>query len=231
MIGLVACGVQHAPFPDIVPQLNDSISLQSVIHFDTTPVTFDNNVAVELISEKTLNALVVGSNETTNSDKRIFSSDNNTTMLSFVKSPDLFASTCAELFVRMVDTVSKGLELTEGITPLLVRPFNLNLVRNNNSIQFSGEVRLWNMIDDPDRVVRLLWDDRVGGENNITLITDGVFTSAGGRRTAAWYSWQNNNTITLWDHQQTPCQVTSTLRCGKGRLPRASTSRSRSAMM
>ncbi|KAJ7734099.1 heme peroxidase [Mycena metata] len=80
MIGLVACGhtfggVQHVPFPDIVPVLNDTTNTESVGHFDTTPVTFDNNVATQYISGTTLNPLVVGLNETKNSDKRIFGSD------------------------------------------------------------------------------------------------------------------------------------------------------------
>ncbi|KAJ7887189.1 heme peroxidase [Mycena leptocephala] len=88
MIGLVAYGhtfggVQHAPFPDIVPELNDPNSTESVVHFDTTNTNFDNNLAAEYIAGTTQNPLVVGFNDTTNSDKRIFGSDGNATMLSF----------------------------------------------------------------------------------------------------------------------------------------------------
>ncbi|KAJ7239076.1 heme peroxidase [Mycena rebaudengoi] len=87
MIGLVACGhtfggVQRDPFPDIVPEVNDANSTQSVLHFDTTTVYFDNNVATEYISGTTQNPLVVGFNDSTNSDKRIFGSDVNATMRS-----------------------------------------------------------------------------------------------------------------------------------------------------
>ncbi|KAJ7144386.1 heme peroxidase [Mycena epipterygia] len=87
MISLVACGhtfggVQHAAFPDIVPELNDPTSTLSVAHFDTTFVHFDNNVAIEYISGTTQNPLVLGFNDTTNSDMRIFSSDGDATMAS-----------------------------------------------------------------------------------------------------------------------------------------------------
>jgi hypothetical protein len=95
-------GVQHAPFPDIVQELNDPNNTQSVTHFDSTSVQFDNNMyvatarymnfcfrqplcrATEYISGTTQNPLVVGLNDTTNSDKRIFGSDGNNTMRSCV---------------------------------------------------------------------------------------------------------------------------------------------------
>ena len=49
MIALIACGhtfggVQHAPFPDIVPEMNDPNNTQSSAHFDSTFTHFDNNV-------------------------------------------------------------------------------------------------------------------------------------------------------------------------------------------
>ncbi|KAF8194048.1 heme peroxidase [Mycena galopus ATCC 62051] len=173
MIGLVACGhtfggVQHAPFPDIVPQVNDPNNTQSAVHFDSTFVQFDNNVATEYISGTTQNPLVVGLNDTTNSDKRIFGSDGNATMRSFASSPQLFASTCADLFARMLNTVPKGVQLTEVLTPLPVRP-DIDLILAGNVLQFSGTVRLWNVTDDPSRIVRLLWNDHLGHTHNATL--------------------------------------------------------------
>jgi hypothetical protein len=101
-------GVQHDPFPDIVPVLNDPTSHQDVLHFDSTNTNFDNNVyvvcywicafplahaysspcsATEYITDTTKNPLVVGFNDTTNSDKRIFGSDGNVTMRSCVSHP------------------------------------------------------------------------------------------------------------------------------------------------
>ncbi|KAJ7850201.1 hypothetical protein B0H13DRAFT_1905779 [Mycena leptocephala] len=100
-------------------------------------------------------------NDTTNSDKRIFGSDGNATMLSFAKSPELFASTCAELFARMLDTVPTGVQLTE----------------------FSGQVRFWNLTENPDRAVQLLWDDYVGGVHHVTLPTSQATVSNNGLTT------------------------------------------------
>ncbi|KAJ6529194.1 heme peroxidase [Mycena vulgaris] len=208
MIGLVACGhtmggVQHDPFPDIVPELNDPNSTESVVHFDSTNLNFDNNIATEYIAGTTQNPLVVGFNDTTNSDKRIFGSDGNATMQSFANSPDLFASTCADLLARMVDTVPAGVQLTGVITPLPVKPAKLQLlfVGDTNTIQLSGEVRLWDLAEGADPIVRLLWDDRSGGttNNNVTLVQDSVVTVSGGRHTATWY---------VFDHIAIPALAT-----------------------
>jgi hypothetical protein len=78
MIGLVACGYTHAllplndfrnslvllshtfggvqrdPFPNIVPEVNDANNTQSVLHFDTTNVHFDNNVCASSCDLKCL---------------------------------------------------------------------------------------------------------------------------------------------------------------------------------
>ncbi|KAJ7736869.1 heme peroxidase [Mycena metata] len=200
MIGLVACGhtfggVQQAVFPQTVPVLNDTNNTQSVSHFDSTFVTFDNNVATEYISGTTQNPLVVGLNDTTNSDKRIFGSDGNATMASFANSADLFSSTCADLFARMLNTVPTGVQLTDVITPLPVKPDNikLDLSVDGATIQFSTEVRLWGLPNGNHQVL-LLWDDHVGGVSNVTLSAEDVDTAAGGRYTASWF---NTSILTL----------------------------------
>ncbi|KAJ7805407.1 heme peroxidase [Mycena olivaceomarginata] len=193
MIGLVACGhsfggVQHDPFPDIVPELNDPNNTQSVQHFDSTNVHFDNNIATEYISSTTQNPLVVGFNDTTNSDKRIFGSDGNATMLSFANSPDLFASTCATLFAKMLDTIPSGVQLTDVIRALPVKPDNVQLVLDGDTLRLSGQLRLWNTTGDVNRTVRVIWDDRVGGTHNATLAAAQVDTNSP-RTPAAWYSF------------------------------------------
>ncbi|KAJ6528142.1 heme peroxidase [Mycena capillaripes] len=166
--GLVACrhtfgGVQHDPFPDIVGELNDPNSTEDVAHFDSTFVTFDNNIANEYISGTTQNPLVVGFNETTNSDRRIFGSDGNVTMSSFAKSLKLYTSTCADLFARMLDTVPRGVQLTDVITPLLVKPSNVELTLDGDTLNLFGQVRFWNMKEDA--------------------------LARGGKYNAAWYSF------------------------------------------
>ncbi|KAJ7150708.1 heme peroxidase [Mycena filopes] len=195
MIGLIACGhsfggVQHVPFPQIVPEMDDPTNTESVAHFDSTSVTFDNNVATEYISGRTQNPLVVGLNQTTNSDKRIFGSDKNVTMKAFAKSLTLFASTCATLFAKMFDSVPKGVKLTEVLAPLPVKPANMQLVLNNGTLQLSGQIRLWNAVADPARTVRLAYAEHGSTSythKNITLRATGA-TNGGRGASAAWYT-------------------------------------------
>ncbi|KAJ7132504.1 heme peroxidase [Mycena epipterygia] len=201
MISLVACGhtfggVQHAAFPDIVPEFNDPTDTLSVAHFDSTSVHFDNNVATEYISGTTQNPLVVGLNDTTNSDKRIFGSDRNATMASCAvrQVTRIVCIDVRELVCPHARYRPKSVELTEVITPLPVKPANLVLILANDAMQFSGEVRLWNMTLDETHTVNLLWDDHIGGTHNVSLPAAGVPTSTGGLYSAAWYSIPENGT-------------------------------------
>ncbi|KAF7364726.1 Peroxidase [Mycena venus] len=198
MIGLIACGhtfggVQHDPFPDIAPELNDTQNTMSVAHFDTTFHTFDNNVATEYIAGTTTNPLVVGLNDTTNSDKRIFSSDGNVTMRAFAESPELFRSTCGALFTRMIDTVPRGVQLTEVIAPLPVKP-TVSYILDGANLTLVTEVRFWNMSNET-HTVNLILDDHAGvrgwarvnatlnattGATNMRFLVDGKLEDQGG---------------------------------------------------
>ncbi|KAF7337433.1 Peroxidase [Mycena sanguinolenta] len=218
MIGLVACGhtfggVQHDFFPDIVNVLNDTSDTEDVAHFDTTFVTFDNNVALEYISGTTQNPLVVGFNDTTNSDKRIFwqrrerhyaivrlliRGANTLSMpCRFANSLDVYASTCANLFVRMLDTVPSNVTLTDVITPLPVKPSNVELILDGNTLQLWGQVRLWNMTEDPTRTVSMLWDNHIGGTGNATLGFAGLSSSTGGKYSAVWYGFNATSPLSF----------------------------------
>ncbi|KAJ7249598.1 heme peroxidase [Mycena rebaudengoi] len=189
MIGLVACGhtfggVQHDPFPDIVPDLNDPNNSESVLHFDATNTHFDNNIATEYITGTSQNPLLVGFNDTTNSDKRIFGSDGNATMHSFANSAKLFASTCSGLFARMFDTVPSGVQLSEVITPLPIKPQELSLTLDGDTLKFAGMIRFWNL-SKTDQPVQILLDDHIGGVRNTTLLLMDIAGSNGGLTT--WY--------------------------------------------
>ncbi|KAJ7616703.1 hypothetical protein DFH06DRAFT_1012815, partial [Mycena polygramma] len=187
-------GVQHVPFPDIVGVLNDSSSTLDVAHFDSTFVAFDNKVATEYVSGTTQNPLVVGFNDTTNSDKRIFGSDGNVTMHSFAKSPKVFASTYADLFARMLNTVPNGVQLTDVVQPLPVKPTNLELVLSNDTIHVSGQVRFWNMSTSAHKV-SVLWDDHNGknnAKNKASMAFAGLSTAAG-RYSAGWYNFTSSS--------------------------------------
>jgi hypothetical protein len=60
----------------------------------------------------------------------------------FAKSPDLFASTCATMFARMLDTVPSGVELTDVIDPLPIKPASVALVLDGDKLKLSGLVRV-----------------------------------------------------------------------------------------
>ncbi|KAJ7874806.1 heme peroxidase, partial [Mycena olivaceomarginata] len=154
MISLVACGhsfggVQHALFPDVVPDLNDPTNRQSPME--------------------------------------------NATMLSFANSPQLFATTCSSLIARMVDTVPNGVQFTEVVTPLSVKPANLQLILNGDNMVITADVRFWNMTFDANRVILMYWDDHAGGTHNTTLAARRAGTSSAinGRYSASWYGLDN----------------------------------------
>lgn len=118
--------------------------------------------ASEYVHDTTMDPLVVGHNDTNNSDKRIFGSDGNATMNSYVlyislcstsltprqigrfaNSPELFKSTCGTLFARMLETVPSGVELSEVIEPLPVKPQSMLLeFMGDGTLHLTGLVRV-----------------------------------------------------------------------------------------
>ncbi|KAJ7247320.1 heme peroxidase [Mycena rebaudengoi] len=187
MIGLVACGhsfggVQHEPFPDIVPELNDPQNTQSVAHFDTTFSEFDNNVVTEYLESTTTNPLIVAKNDTFNSDKRIFGSDGNATMLSFGNSPNLFEATCAELFARMLDTVPDSVELSDVIDPLPVKPDLVEVVLLGDKLGLSGTVRLFNVSAEKNP-----------RPNDVEVVFDRTSQAMGGRVQSNYYAFKGTS--------------------------------------
>ncbi|KAH8101285.1 heme peroxidase [Cristinia sonorae] len=167
MIGLVACGhtlggVQHSTFPEIAPPSTAPDNTDGNARFDSQFDQFDNKVVTEYLSGKTQNVLVVGKNQTTNSDLRIFSSDRNRTMQSLA-SPKAFRTTCSKLIAKMIDTVPKGVKLAETVDFLRVKPYALELTyMDDGSLQLTGEVRFWDMPINPRRKISILWRDRGG---------------------------------------------------------------------
>ncbi|KAJ7333382.1 heme peroxidase [Mycena albidolilacea] len=115
MIGLLACGhtfssVAHPPFPNVMPNLNDTSNTHT--------------------------------NTTTNSDAWIFGSNRGKVMRRFASSPAFFASTCASLFVHMLDTIPSGVVLSEVLMPLPVKLDMLQLMLDGDKLLFAGEVRV-----------------------------------------------------------------------------------------
>ncbi|KAJ3784363.1 heme peroxidase [Lentinula aff. detonsa] len=161
MIGLVACGhtlggVRQVDFPLVVTDTDDVLQT-----FDTT-ANFDNAVVSEYLQNTTENILVVGPNVTTRSDFRIFSSDGNVTMQSFLSS-DTFNETCGTLIQRMINTVPSGVTLTEPIS----EPFDYVVSEplfsyRNGTLSMATTLRVINPSDNPSRTITLLWADRQG---------------------------------------------------------------------
>lgn len=113
----------------------------------------------EYIAGRSINPLVVTPNITDRSDLRIFSSDGNATMKAYVlyfimrylssyansmaDSLNVFNTKCSSIIARMIDAVPAGVKLTEVITPTLVKPDDIKLIRNSdNSLNLFGRVRV-----------------------------------------------------------------------------------------
>ncbi|KAF8892846.1 heme peroxidase [Mucidula mucida] len=147
---LTACGhsmgsVHHAGFPQVV---NESAitpdNLGGGIHFDATPDVFDDLVVHEYLNWQGQKggALVTTENVTVRSDLRIYAADSNATMQQLAASPEYFKQSCVEVFGRMLDTVPAGVQLTDAVQPLDVKPVNVSLTLDSQGdILFSGYVR------------------------------------------------------------------------------------------
>ncbi|PFH51753.1 hypothetical protein AMATHDRAFT_58608 [Amanita thiersii Skay4041] len=171
MIQMVACGhtlggVRSADKPEIVPPGPDP-TVTTIVDFDTT-MQFDNKVVTEYLSGTTHNPLVVTPNVTLQSDSRIFSSDNNSTMQS-LSSSDTFASTCKSIFERMLNTVPSGVRLTDEIQLIPAKVHDIQLTVERNNLVLKTSLRLTQPIDGPvntKRTVTMFFCDRYGSKAN-----------------------------------------------------------------
>ncbi|KAI0168087.1 heme peroxidase [Pestalotiopsis sp. NC0098] len=178
MITMVACGhslgnIHSVDFPDLV---SGEATAANVGHFDSSPASFDNAVVTEYLADDTLNPLVVGTNDTTNSDKRIFASDGNSTM-STLADPATFQSKCVEIFERMIDTVPSTVTLSEPLEIVDVKPYVDALqMQDDGSILFQGRVRVRNnpdrKLDGDDLTVSLQYRDRSGASVPNTIVAN-----------------------------------------------------------
>ncbi|KAK8040857.1 hypothetical protein PG994_013864 [Apiospora phragmitis] len=202
MIAMVACGhtlggVHHEDFPD----MNENANKGEVSRFEGNdnehPYQFDNAIATQYLDGSTENPLVVGHNDTTNSDKRIFGADGNKTM-NALKDPAQFKTMCADIFARMIDSVPAGVELTEPLESFDMKPYINTLALNSNgTLDFAGRIRVRvtegvTDRDPEDLAVRLVYTDR-GGANNGTIETQPE-RLMGGRSTGLFgevFKWFN----------------------------------------
>ncbi|KXH38644.1 WSC domain-containing protein [Colletotrichum nymphaeae SA-01] len=205
MIAMVACGhtlggVHSMDFPEIVGVAADPNN-DTVAHFDTEFAKFDNVVVTEYLDGTTKNPLVVGTNDTLNSDKRIFAADGNKTMQAMAD-PDAFQATCADIFTRMIDTVPANVKLSDPIVATDIKPYISGLfLKDDGNLSFGGRIRIRTTAvtgrDPNDLSVQLTYADRNG--NGSTVITTRKATFQGGSASGLWresfYWWEFDTTI------------------------------------
>ncbi|APA08732.1 hypothetical protein sscle_04g035020 [Sclerotinia sclerotiorum 1980 UF-70] len=174
MITMVACGhvlggVHGVDFPQITGDNNET----SFPHFNSQYDNFTNSIVTEYLEDKSIDVLVVGKNDTFNSDKRIFGADNNKTMTSLAD-PSNFQAQCRDIFARMIDTVPASVTLSEVITPIEVKPTELSLALGaNNTLSFTGSIRVRTTHRNADNVtVSLRYRDRNNNLSNTTISTE-----------------------------------------------------------
>lgn len=200
MITLVACGhtigsVHSVDHPEIV---SGPVEASNIAQFDTTAGTFDNKPVTEYLSNSTRNPLVINTNDTLNSDKRVFSSDG---LVTFNKLKDaaVFKSQCEDVFERMIDLVPANVTLTEPLEPVDVKPQIDKLELDvNGSVIFEGKLRIRTTAvtgrDPRNMTVTLSYLDRTGARVTQEISTK-IATYQGGDsfgylgENFQWWEW------------------------------------------
>ncbi|KAI9151307.1 WSC domain-containing protein [Paramyrothecium foliicola] len=180
--------------------------------FDSSPDTFDNRIAIEYLDGTTKNPLVIGANETTNSDHRIFSSDGNKTIAALASSQETFEGRCSKLFSRMINAVPRNVRLSEPLEAIDIKPYITGLYLNDaNKLVFSGRIRIRTTQgasagrDPNDLTVRLGRASRLGvwGSSIINTTYAGEISGLYGE-TFAWYEFETivpNDSISKFNIQ------------------------------
>ncbi|KAJ7081467.1 heme peroxidase, partial [Mycena crocata] len=153
MIGLVACGhtiagMHQVDFPLSVKNATSPSSRRGWFTL-TTLLTRLIIIcpATQWIARSSVNPLAIGFNDTTNSNARIFAADGNQTMQSFAQVPTFFSFKCGGLFERMLNTVTRIVQLSDVIQPLPVKPYELVLSTSDGSLVMSGYIRVRSLFE------------------------------------------------------------------------------------
>ncbi|KAF4984873.1 hypothetical protein FZEAL_26 [Fusarium zealandicum] len=226
MIALVACGhtlggVHSVDFPEISEGDTDPFN-DTVTHFDSSPNQFDNRIATEYVNGTTTNPLVVGINETLNSDKRIFSSDGNKTIKAMAGKPSVFEAKCSNIFSRMIDTVPKDVRLSNPIEAIDIKPYITDLYLNSNdSLRFSGRIRVRTTKgadagrDPNDLSAHLTYQNRLGKGNTVIETSQAESSTGLYGETFTWFEFATairaTDGITKFDiHLTVPSRTNTT---------------------
>lgn len=207
MVTLVACGhtfgAVHASNQPLIVAAG-SAPPYDAMSMDSSPSTFDNRIATEYVSGNTTNPLVVGISvaKKRNSDKVVFSVDNNATIQTLTD-PMYFRSQCQALMQQMIEVVPKTVALSsKPITPYECKPYGIQLYLGNDGkrLTFSGDIRVRTTNRPASAIssVQLAFKDRTGGSNcgscSITAQSSG--TASGLDDTFSFYSFATNISAT-----------------------------------
>lgn len=199
MIQLVICGhtlggVHAAEQPLII----DSGKFpNNYAHFDTTVASFDNRNAVEFYSGNTTNPMVFGkaynaNNRGRDSDRRVYGSDNNVTVAAMTD-PQTHNTMCQTVFQKMIETVPKGVTLTDVINPYDVKPYDtqLTLLDGGATLAFTGEIRVRTSTRSVSKV-QLIFKDRTGAASSTPIDTTLKGSSSGFDDSFSFYGFSTN---------------------------------------
>lgn len=127
------------------PEAVSPTNIAGGIHLDSTVANFDPLVVHEYLNGtgQAGGPLVTSFNVSSRSDLRLYESDNNATMIALGEQGEGFQNTCVNLLGRMIDTVPKGVVLSDIVTPINVKPINATLdFDNQGNLIFSGYIRV-----------------------------------------------------------------------------------------
>ena len=127
------------------PEAVSPTNLAGGIHLDSTVANFDPLVVHEYLNGtgQAGGPLVTSFNVSSRSDLRLYESDNNATMMALGEQGEGFLNTCVNLLGRMIETVPKGVVLSDVVTPMNVKPINATLdFDNKGNLIFSGYIRV-----------------------------------------------------------------------------------------
>lgn len=134
-------------FPTVVgiEAVNNETNTGGGIHFDSTVDVFDALVLTEYLNGTGNRGgpLVTSFNISSRSDLRLYESDNNTTMIKLAEQGQGFLNTCSNLLQRMIETVPKGVVLSDVIKPISLKPINTTLDFDaSGNLIFTGSIRV-----------------------------------------------------------------------------------------
>ncbi|KAL2064556.1 hypothetical protein VTL71DRAFT_3693 [Oculimacula yallundae] len=175
MIQSIACGhtiggVHRRNHPEIV--LDDVVigpgdEFDGADTFDSTPFVYENKNVEEYLKAKGKagGPLVTTKNTTFRSDFRIFNSDFNKTITA-MSAPQAFLDTCFTVFEKMMDTVPRGVKLSDPITPrrwILIES-HLDL-SPTGVVQYSGNISSYSRGSVPVPNQAIYYYGKKGGGN------------------------------------------------------------------